>query len=74
MSKIVLRFPIEFFKMKFIKELANKSLGVNGYDLTDYLTENVHTSKRGKGLFRENIIYCCQIVDNRVLLVGTSIN
>lgn len=73
MSKIVLKFPIEFFKMKFVEELAKKSLGVNGYDLTDYLTENVH-NRRGTGLFKENIVYCCQIVDNRVLLVGTNIN
>ena len=73
MSKIVLRFPIEFFKMKFIKELASKSLEVNGYDLTDYLTEDVHMSKRGKGLFKENIIYCCHIVDNYVALTGTTV-
>ena len=73
MSKIVLRFPIEFFKMRFVKELAEKDLEVNGYDLTNYLTEDVHTSKRGKGLFKENIIYGCQIVDNCVLLTGTSV-
>lgn len=73
MSKIVLRFPIEFFKMKFVRELADKNLEVNGYDLTDYLTENVHNDKRGKGLFKENIIYCCRIVDNYVALTGITV-
>ena len=73
MSKIVLSFPCNGFKKEFIEDIANKNLGVNGDQLADYLRETVHTNKRGTGLFKHNLVYCCKTVGTNVLLVGTTV-
>ena len=74
MSKVVLVFPKRFFTEKFIESFGNKGLGVNGDQLPQYLRESVNPSKRNKGLFDSNLIYCCKSVDNNVMLVGTKCN
>ena len=72
MMRIKLSFPSEFFTKKFLDCYAEKGLGIKG----DALIENIKMEHRGKNLkgilFSDKVTYICNLVGNKVLLIGTN--